>query len=481
MAEEEQQQEQQQQTTAVAECEAGEVALSELMEAGRFAELKELVEERGVSVDSVDCHGDTALHIACSKLQLNAVKYLLLQGADPNAQNELGSTPLHKLAASPLARNPDVADRTLEIAMLLVECDADPAAPNSTGVTAYTLSPPFTPLRQLLSDKCARREVAVEAKYLGTVIGHSGKTVGRIQRECGCSVEVNNSNRGDDNDNDNDNNNNTKKKDKINNGSNNNDDDDDGNGAAIVNVTLVGREENITRAANEIEKLVNSRKAQDELMAKRRLAEEAKRAEDDTATVLKIPTEKIGFLIGAKGKNISPICKELGVRITIEDPTDASSGSGEAVVAKDVPAGTTPVHIKGKEDAVYAAADRIMALLKGASLHRPQQHQHQQQRDNNKKKQQQHQEGKQQRRTIKVIPRFHVTGANAGTPTNVTNGGGAGGASSSLSPPPPPLPLADEFPSIESVDPKKAVADSEETPATAAPTKILRIVRKKEN
>lgn len=376
-----------------------EIALSELLEMGRFPELKECIEEKGVCVDSADVNGDTALHVAASKLQINAVKYLLLQGADPNAANHHGSTPLHKLAASSLLRKRELDERALEIAMLLVECDGDPCLPNAAGLTPYALCPPFTPVREVFSEKCARRELTVDPRHLGAVIGKGGKTVERLQKEYGCTIDARDPS-----------------KQKPEGGAKGAKKEEEEGEGALATITLIGGEENVAKAAAEVERLVAQVRAREERAEERRRAEEQRRAEDDTATTIKVPSEKIGFLIGAKGKNITAIRKEFGVEVVIADDVDdgaaAAPGGSRSRRTKDTAeAGITPVYIKGKNENVYAATDKIMGLLKEAAAHRPQQRR-------------QRQQGQQsQQRAVKVVPRFHVTSADPAYAANEERGG----------------------------------------------------------
>lgn len=359
-------------------------ALSELLETGQFDKLRELIENEGVSVDSPDVNGDTALHAACSKFQVGVVKYLLLQGADPNARNAHGSTPLHKLAASDLSRNRDLYERALELAMLLVECDGDPSAPNTAGMTPYALSPLQSPIHTIFAAKCPSRTLTIERRYLGAMIGKSGKTVERIQKEFGCTIDVSNRHY-----------------------NNNDDGNDDKRGKSVksdeenepVNVVLMGSEENIEKAAKEIEGLVEKVKEKERRIEERKRAEAQRRAEDDTAAAVKVPEDKLGYLIGAKGKNVIGIKKEFGVEIVIPERVKAEA---ERERPKDLPEGFVLVHVRGKEENVYDAINRIMGLLKEAASHKPQ----------HKQGQQGQQQQKRQQRSVKVVPRFHVTSAD---------------------------------------------------------------------
>ena len=48
-----------------------------------------------VTLDSVDCMGDTALHVLARRPNLYGARLLLEAGADPNAVGDMGETPLH--------------------------------------------------------------------------------------------------------------------------------------------------------------------------------------------------------------------------------------------------------------------------------------------------------------------------------------------------------------------------------------------------
>ena len=57
-------------------------------------EVAELLIERGMSVSVTDSQGDAALHWAAAEGQLETAKFLIQKGADVNATNLFGSTPL---------------------------------------------------------------------------------------------------------------------------------------------------------------------------------------------------------------------------------------------------------------------------------------------------------------------------------------------------------------------------------------------------
>jgi ankyrin repeat protein len=83
--------------------------------------------QRGANPKLTDADGDTALHLAAqSRTAVNLVRLLLNSGADPNAKNNLGGTPLMWAA---VYGNDDAA-------RLLLEKGADAAIKDNQGVTA---------------------------------------------------------------------------------------------------------------------------------------------------------------------------------------------------------------------------------------------------------------------------------------------------------------------------------------------------------
>jgi len=74
--------------------------------------------------------GDTLLHSAVVRGELNHVRILIACGASVNAIGDLGSTPLHYAASRGL----------IEIARKLIQCDADINIRNEFGQTPLDLA-----------------------------------------------------------------------------------------------------------------------------------------------------------------------------------------------------------------------------------------------------------------------------------------------------------------------------------------------------
>ncbi|XVF04858.1 hypothetical protein REPUB_Repub05bG0121500 [Reevesia pubescens] len=71
--------------------------VEELLEAARYDDIDDLIRtaSMGVSLDSKDSQGRTALHMAAANGHLDMVEYLIGSGADVNASNVENNTPLH--------------------------------------------------------------------------------------------------------------------------------------------------------------------------------------------------------------------------------------------------------------------------------------------------------------------------------------------------------------------------------------------------
>jgi hypothetical protein len=97
--------------------------------------------------------GERPLHKACKELSLKAIRLLLDAGADPNAQDAKGWTPLRHA----LSKRTPKAQRDAKAAIeMLVAAGADPAAKDANGLTAAQADAggaPLTALAELLGDR----------------------------------------------------------------------------------------------------------------------------------------------------------------------------------------------------------------------------------------------------------------------------------------------------------------------------------------
>ncbi|XVF47240.1 hypothetical protein PTKIN_Ptkin03bG0093500 [Pterospermum kingtungense] len=77
--------------------EAMQETVEELLEAARYDDINDLLRlaSMGVSLDSKDSQGRTALHMAAANGHLDIVQYLIGSGVDVNASNVENNTPLH--------------------------------------------------------------------------------------------------------------------------------------------------------------------------------------------------------------------------------------------------------------------------------------------------------------------------------------------------------------------------------------------------
>lgn len=92
-----------------------------------FLNLLDLNMEKGVDIDNQNTNGETALHDSTSRGMVELTRYLLLKGADPNALNQVGESPLHKAVQ---CRH---AESSLSMVKILVENSADTTVCGLTG------------------------------------------------------------------------------------------------------------------------------------------------------------------------------------------------------------------------------------------------------------------------------------------------------------------------------------------------------------
>jgi serine/threonine-protein phosphatase 6 regulatory ankyrin repeat subunit B len=95
-----------------------------------------LLLKRGAEVNAEDEDQATALHLAFNHRDLKIAPVLLDHGANPNAENNLGETPLHRL----LKYNYFGEDLHLNTVQLLLESGANPNVRDKDGVTPLQLT-----------------------------------------------------------------------------------------------------------------------------------------------------------------------------------------------------------------------------------------------------------------------------------------------------------------------------------------------------
>lgn len=97
-----------------------------------IAKLKHYIEDKGVDVNLADYDRKaTPLHWAANRGNLEAIEYLIDQGANVNAQNKRGRTPLHSL----------VEMKYDKVVLWLVKyCGADPYIEDVRGSSPFDLA-----------------------------------------------------------------------------------------------------------------------------------------------------------------------------------------------------------------------------------------------------------------------------------------------------------------------------------------------------
>jgi ankyrin repeat protein len=98
---------------------------------GNRAEVQRLI-DAGADLAVRNSKGKTALHVAAKSGFAPATEALLAAGADPNATDPAGETPLFEVVRSTIKRT----ERRLAVASLLVAAGADASHPNDEGLTA---------------------------------------------------------------------------------------------------------------------------------------------------------------------------------------------------------------------------------------------------------------------------------------------------------------------------------------------------------
>jgi transcription antitermination factor NusA-like protein len=151
-------------------------------------EVKDNKEEILKKINEPDEFGDTPLHIAAAAGKLLTVKFLVSSGANVNAKNLAGSTPLHKAMLSGFGK---------PIVDFLLENKAEWTT-NDSGFTPFTYAKDilrdqkqfFFTLLEKETKKPAKMTMKVSANYLPIIIGKGGKMLENIRAETQTDVEV---------------------------------------------------------------------------------------------------------------------------------------------------------------------------------------------------------------------------------------------------------------------------------------------------
>ena len=94
---------------------------------------------QGANVNAQLFEGSTALHMACSVLNLDVVRTLVLMGADVNVADGQGNTPLHEIVRYGDGVLKEQQEAVSAITMSLIEKGADVNAKNNEGKTPLGL------------------------------------------------------------------------------------------------------------------------------------------------------------------------------------------------------------------------------------------------------------------------------------------------------------------------------------------------------
>jgi ankyrin repeat protein len=128
---------------------------------GYFDEVKDLVAKNGKEiVHQTDDFGDTALHAAAAKGRLELVQFLISNGANVNAQNHMGSTPLHKAMVAKFDQ--------IAITKLLLKSGADANVKNKNEFLPEDLARDSKVFDLLLGESAITAEVSLQKDMHGS-------------------------------------------------------------------------------------------------------------------------------------------------------------------------------------------------------------------------------------------------------------------------------------------------------------------------
>jgi len=155
------------------------------------AQINEVQDQEEIlkKINEPDEFGDTPLHIAAAAGKFLTVKFLVSSGANINAKNQAGSTPLHKAMLSGINGKP--------IVEFLLENKAEWTS-NNSGFTPFTYAKDilrdqkqfFFALLEKETKKPAKITIKVSTNALPIIIGKGGKMLENIRVEAQTDVEV---------------------------------------------------------------------------------------------------------------------------------------------------------------------------------------------------------------------------------------------------------------------------------------------------
>eukprot|EP01113_Clastostelium_recurvatum_P017314 TRINITY_DN2027_c0_g1_i4.p1 TRINITY_DN2027_c0_g1~~TRINITY_DN2027_c0_g1_i4.p1 ORF type:complete len:388 (-),score=65.67 TRINITY_DN2027_c0_g1_i4:95-1258(-) len=253
--------------------------LKSAAELGDYEELKRLIEKEKIPINTPDVSGDTVLHAAAQKGRREMVSYLLNHSANPNAVNQTGSTPMHKLMSAPIDQ--------VEILRLMLKKGADRTIKNKAGFLPEQMASRPLILDILQEKEQIEEKIKIPKDRHGRVIGKKGAMMAEIRAASGCQITVPDSN------------------------------------DQSLEITIKGRPDGVEIAKQRI------------LAATADFKPDSKVDETKAFTSVKLPVpkDKHKLVIGKAGRTISEIREETGVDIIVpkqDDPEGTILLKGEA-------------------------------------------------------------------------------------------------------------------------------------------------------